>query len=193
MKFSSHEIKHSHPDIISSFEQANLQINKADTMFQMIRKYMPYVNATQEKLSKLKPKEQGIVAQLSDMFSDKVTLIQQINLKRMFDEGITMALGTDAGNPGTLHGGSMLIEMMAWRQAGIPLEAILSAATLNNAKVTKDEHEIGSVEVGKFADLIILSKNPLAAVENFKSINTVIKQGNVLTIEAIEKHLIELN
>jgi imidazolonepropionase-like amidohydrolase len=192
LEFSSHELKHSNSDVTNSFEQANAQIEKADQMFNMIRKYMPYVDATPEKMEKLTPQQQNVVSQLSDMFSNKVIMVQQQNLKRMFDGGVTLALGTDAGNPGTLHGGSMLIEMKAWRQAGIPLDAILSAATINNAKVTKKDHLLGSIEVGKLADLIILDKNPLAAVENFSSINAVIKHGNVLTMKAINKHLTEL-
>jgi len=192
IEFSPHEIRHTHPDVINSFEEANLQIDKADKMFQLIRKHMPYVGAAPEELAKLDARAQSIVNQLADMFSTKVIKVQQENLKRMFDEGITLALGTDAGNPGTVHGGSMLIEMMAWRQAGIPLDAILSAATINNAKVTKDDGQLGSIEVGKYADLIILDKNPLVAVENFSSINTVIKHGNVLAIETIDKHVSEL-
>lgn len=60
-----------------------------------------------------------------------------------------------------------------------PLEA-LKTATLNPARYFGMEAELGSIEEGMWADLIILNSNPLDDIRNTKEIHTVIRQGNVL-------------
>lgn len=53
----------------------------------------------------------------------------------------------------------------------------LQMATINNAIALGIDNEFGTVEKGKKADLIILSKNPLADLENLKSIDRIVKEG----------------
>ncbi|WP_020400277.1 amidohydrolase family protein [Kordiimonas gwangyangensis] len=191
LTFSSHEHKLAHPDILASFDTAAAQPEKAGMMVQMIRKYMPYVDAGAADVAKLSPQEQAIVGQLRGFFSRQLTLIQRANLKRMYDAGVTLALGTDAGNPGVVHGASMLTEMTEWQHAGLPLPTIFKAATLNGAKVMKMEAFMGSIEVGKWADFMVLDANPLKSLESYSSVAGVVKHGSYMSAAQLTDRLEE--
>jgi imidazolonepropionase-like amidohydrolase len=102
------------------------------------------------------------------------------NLKRVHDAGIPIAMGTDAGNIGTLHGPSVFREMTLMQEAGLtPLE-VLRAATLGGAIAMGMERTLGEVEAGRAADLVILDADPLADVRNLERIDRVIRAGQVL-------------
>src|SRR5262245_41816010 len=88
------------------------------------------------------------------------------NLKKLWDAGITVAMGTDAGNIGTLHGPSVFREMALMVQAGLTPAQVLATATVGGATMLGRERDLGSVEPGKLADLVILTDDPLASVEN---------------------------
>ena len=105
------------------------------------------------------------------------------NLQKIWDEGITVAMGTDAGNIGTLHGPSVFREMSIMTQAGLtPLE-VLRSATTNGAKATG--REVGALRPGKLADVLILDADPLANIENLSRIYRVIKDGRVYSPEEL--------
>ncbi len=93
-------------------------------------------------------------------------------------EGFLIA-GTDS--PGAaLPGWSLHQEMQFFVEAGIsPMEA-LKSATLNNAKLINQDHLLGTLETGKFADLLILDGDPLQDITNTEKIHRVIKNGMVL-------------
>jgi len=88
-------------------------------------------------------------------------------------------MGTDAGNIGTLHGPSIFREMQMMRDAGLTMPEILLSATVNGAKVMGMERDIGTVEPGKLADLIILDADPLAKVDNLSHVYRTVKGGVV--------------
>jgi imidazolonepropionase-like amidohydrolase len=102
------------------------------------------------------------------------------NVKRVQDAGITVAMGTDAGNPLTLHGPSVFDEMERYQAAGLSPIQVLTAATLNGARAMGREKDIGTIEVGKFADVVILNANPLEDIRNLRKISMVIKDGKVV-------------
>lgn len=105
------------------------------------------------------------------------------NLRKVWDEGIPVAMGTDAGNIGTLHGPSVFREMAIMTQAGLtPLE-VLRSATTNGAKAMG--RDVGGLAPGKLADVVILDADPLASVENLSRIHRVIKDGKVYSPEEL--------
>jgi imidazolonepropionase-like amidohydrolase len=107
------------------------------------------------------------------------------NLRRVHAAGVTVALGTDAGNVGTPHGPAVFREMELMREAGLSNAAILTAATLHGARLLGRERELGTVEAGKLADLLILDADPLADVGNLAAIHRVVKGGAVFTPEEL--------
>jgi imidazolonepropionase-like amidohydrolase len=111
--------------------------------------------------------------------------IMLANLKRVQAAGICVAAGTDAGNPGTLHGPSLHREFELMRDGGLTPAEILRAATFGAARVMGREKELGTLEVGKLADLLVLDADPLADVVNLRRIHSVVKGGVVLDPEQL--------
>ena len=102
------------------------------------------------------------------------------NLKRVQDAGITVAMGTDAGNPGTLHGPSVYREMDLMHQAGLTPMQIIVDATRNGADAMGRLKEFGTLEAGKSGDLVILDADPTSDIDNVRRVSRVIKHGNVV-------------
>ena len=70
--------------------------------------------------------------------------------------------------------------LKAMDQKGLnPMENLL-AATRNIARAYKVDKDLGTLEKGKIADLLILDKNPLKNVENYRNIHLVMKEGKVV-------------
>jgi imidazolonepropionase-like amidohydrolase len=107
--------------------------------------------------------------------------IAMINVKKIHDFGIGLALGTDSGNLGLLHGASVHKEIALLHEAGIPPMDIIVAATRNAAKIAGKESEIGTLETGKRADLVILDRDPLADIRNVSFIQDVMKGGRLFS------------
>jgi len=104
------------------------------------------------------------------------------NLKRVFDAGIPVALGTDAGNPLTLHGASVFMELEAMQAAGLAPRDVLVAATRNAARALGGGLDsTGTVTAGSVADLLVLDADPLADVRHFREIALVVRGGEVYT------------
>ncbi|MBL8629137.1 MAG: amidohydrolase family protein, partial [Rhodospirillaceae bacterium] len=94
------------------------------------------------------------------------------NIKRLYKAGAVLALGTDRAFGPAVHQ-----ELEYLVQAGVPPFDCIKIATLNAAIYLAKENEMGSVEVGKLADLLLLDADPSQDVRNFRAINTVIKDG----------------
>src|SRR4029453_4089118 len=108
--------------------------------------------------------------------------------KLMLQERISLILGSDTpagdgfGNPPGLNG---RLEMQAWAENGAPPMRILRAATLDNATVLGIADEVGSIQVGKRADFLLLARNPLADVSAYDSIETIILDGQPIARETL--------
>jgi imidazolonepropionase-like amidohydrolase len=86
--------------------------------------------------------------------------------------------------------GSSLHEELAWLvDAGLrPMEA-LQAATRNAAVFMGKLDTLGTLEKGKFADMVLLDRNPLDDIRNTRTINAVVVRGKVLSKGDLEKQL----
>ena len=108
------------------------------------------------------------------------------NLKRIHAAGIPIAMGTDAGNPLTLHGPSVYAEMEAMERAGMAPLDVLVAATRNAALAMGAGERFGTIESGKGADLLVISKDPAVTVRNLRNIRFVVRGGVVRSIEELQ-------
>jgi len=111
--------------------------------------------------------------------------ISAANLKRLHDAGVIVAMGTDAGNPLTLHGPSVYGEMEAMQRAGLSPAQVVVAATRGAALAMRRDKDLGTVEKGKIADLLVLDADPLADVANFRKLRSVIRGGVMRSIEEL--------
>jgi imidazolonepropionase-like amidohydrolase len=102
--------------------------------------------------------------------------------------GVRLALGTDAGMPAVFHGLAVHRELELLVRAGLtPTEALRAATAVAAAKLGA-EARLGTVEVGKEADLVVLRDSPLEDIRNTRGIELVIKRGSLfdpaeLTVE----------
>jgi imidazolonepropionase-like amidohydrolase len=113
----------------------------------------------------------------SEKNTNQLEATMKDNLKKVFDEGIPIAVSTDAGNPGTLHGVSIFDEMEAMQDAGIPARDIIVMATKNGAATMGRIQDFGTLEKGKLANLIIMDVDPSADIANMRSITHVMRGG----------------
>ncbi|MGB5819686.1 MAG: amidohydrolase family protein [Saonia sp.] len=116
---------------------------------------------------------------LDEISIGKIFLPKVEDIQKLIDKGMNLTLGTDAGNSFNFHGYSLHEEMQLLQMGGMQPMEILKMGTLNAAKMLKVDEELGSIEVGKIADMVLLDKNPLEAVKNTLAIHTVIKNGKV--------------
>jgi imidazolonepropionase-like amidohydrolase len=99
------------------------------------------------------------------------------NLKRVAEAGIPIAMGTDAGNPLTLHGPSVYAEMEAMAAAGLTPMEVLVASTRGGALAMGREKDLGTVEKGKLADLLVVAGDPTENVANLRKVKYVVRGG----------------
>ena len=88
--------------------------------------------------------------------------------------------GTDTPCPYVPPGFSLHQELELLVEAGLPPAAALQTATIQGARVLKQGANLGSIEAGKLADLVILDADPSADIRNTRKINRVVRGGCVL-------------
>lgn len=108
-----------------------------------------------------------------------VDAVMAANLVRVAAAGITIAAGSDAGNIGTIHGPSLHRELELMVEAGLTPAQVLVAATRGSAAAMGRLQDLGTVEAGKLADMVILNGDPTADITNSRKIDRVIKGGMV--------------
>ena len=97
--------------------------------------------------------------------------------KRALDAGVKMALGSDIRPLSE----AALLEMCLWvRDGATPFQAI-QAATRNAAEMCGVGDELGTIETGKLADLIVVADNPLVDIQNIRKLILVIKDGRIVS------------
>jgi imidazolonepropionase-like amidohydrolase len=107
-------------------------------------------------------------------------------------EGVRFLVGTDLAAPLT-YPGSSVHEELAWLvKAGLtPMEALV-AGTRNGAEAVGRLGDLGTIEKGKLADLVLLDASPLAEIASTQKIAAVIANGRLLRREALDRLLAQV-
>jgi imidazolonepropionase-like amidohydrolase len=104
--------------------------------------------------------------------------------KKALDAGVKMALGSDIRPLKD----AALLEMGLWVKDGATPWQTLLAATKNAAAVCGAADDLGTVEVGKLADLIVVSANPLDDINNVRRLLLVLKEGRIVSDKRDHAH-----
>lgn len=115
-----------------------------------------------------------------------LAFLQEITLK-LYQAEVTLLIGSDSGVLLSPHGLATHKEMELLQQAGLPIIAILRAATVNAAKALGREKQLGQIAVGYNADLILSDQNPLEDLKTLQHPDFVIKHGQLFSREALEQ------
>ena len=124
-----------------------------------------------------------------DVNAKKVFQKQVAIVGAMQRAGVPLLAGTDTGNPFCFPGFSLHEELALMVIGGLTPSEALRAATLNPARFLGLEKTLGTIEPGKFADLVLLDADPLADIRNTQRINAVISNGRLLDRKALNKML----
>jgi hypothetical protein len=115
------------------------------------------------------------VQRYADSFRKVLALVRMLH-----DAGVTIVPGTDA-----LSGFSLHRELELYVEAGIPPAEVLRMATLGSAQVMKRNGELGTVEPGKLADLILIDGDPVARIADVRRVTLTVKDGVVFDPAAV--------
>jgi imidazolonepropionase-like amidohydrolase len=171
-----------------------------ETLRKLVQRHIPvsvipvtrrYLDAELENLAKNPPKAGHTWPEFQKL--------ARINQTHMIKAGVTLLLSTDGGlaNPALVAESShppidpMYIgeghfnALVSLEEQGMAPMDILKAATINIARAYKVDGSLGTLEVGKLADLLILTRDPLASARNYRSIETVIKEGRAVDRDAL--------
>jgi imidazolonepropionase-like amidohydrolase len=103
--------------------------------------------------------------------------IEMKNLKTLADAGVRYGFGTDTGVPGRFQGYFEHVELARMVDAGLtPMQALVAAT--GNAAEFLGAKDLGTLQAGKWADLVVLQRDPLADINNSRTIESVYIAGN---------------
>jgi imidazolonepropionase-like amidohydrolase len=138
-----------------------------------VASFEPGINAAPFTLSS-KFRALGVPAADEAKFHERM----ETNLKvvgALYRAGVTIVPGSDTG----LLGYGLDRELELYVQAGMPPMAAIQSATIVPARVMKLDREVGSIEVGKRADLILVQGNPLEHISDIRRVVSVVANGRM--------------
>ena len=100
----------------------------------------------------------------------------QENFYKSYQAGVKIAYGTDSGV--SKHGNNAH-EAVLMVEAGMPEMEVLKSATINTADLLDMSSSIGTIEAGKYADIIAVSGSPLENIAELQNVGFVMKGGKV--------------
>jgi imidazolonepropionase-like amidohydrolase len=101
---------------------------------------------------------------------------------RAIKAGVPILAGSDAGNPVTFHGVSLIRELELLAQAGLPLGDVLKSAT-SRAADRLGQTTLGRVTAGAVADLVLLGSDPTEDVSAYRDLRAVFLGGRKLDLD----------
>lgn len=121
-------------------------------------------------------KTQNFMSEAIKQKAIRVGTDMQGNFAKAYKAGVKVAFGTDSG---VSHHGINAQEAVLMHKAGMPEMEVIKAATVNAADLLGMSDSIGSIEVGKSADIIAVDGSPLKDIKELLDVDFVMKEGKV--------------
>ena len=148
-------------------EQANMMVAKGLTYDPTLQRYTePYMDDNDKKST-------GGKYRMIPIFEKAVTMASNT-------KGLKITVGSGVDGATFPHGTQALESIALVKQAHIPSARVLQAVTMNNAEVLGWDKDIGSVEKGKYADLVAMPGDPVADITELQRIGFVMKGGKII-------------
>jgi imidazolonepropionase-like amidohydrolase len=112
--------------------------------------------------------------------TDREMFFRERGIKQFIESGAIMGMGTDSGTPMNFNTEALWREIKVHVDMGMSPQRAISAATRINARIIGRQNEIGTIEPGKLADIIVVQGDPLFNITALAHVETVVKDGVVL-------------
>ena len=126
--------------------------------------------------------DERVSATMPQHIHDRYTGLRDMriaNISLAHKLGVKIAMGTDVGTPGNHAGDNMQEPIMMVTHCSMSPAQTIYASTWNPACLLGREDKLGSIEVGKIADIIAVKENPLENIEILRNVDFVMKDGQV--------------
>jgi imidazolonepropionase-like amidohydrolase len=111
--------------------------------------------------------------------TDREMLYRERGVKQFIESGAVMGMGTDSGTPMNFHSEALWREIKVHVDMGMTPQRAIGAATRVNAQIIGRGRELGTIEPGKLADIIVVKGNPLFDIVALSNVEVVVKDGTV--------------
>jgi imidazolonepropionase-like amidohydrolase len=111
--------------------------------------------------------------------TDREMLFRERGVKQFIESGAVMGMGTDSGTPMNFHSEALWREIKVHVDMGMTPMRAIAAATRVNAQIIGKGRELGSIEPGKIADIIVVNGNPLFDITALSHVELVMKDGRI--------------
>jgi hypothetical protein len=128
-----------------------------------------------------KKEDSTTISRIKDQHNFHINIVRKLH-----EAGVNIVCGTDAGIGVTIPGFSIHQELKFYKEAGLSNYEVLQTATVNASKTHAFMHSMGTVEVGKIANLLLVDENPLIALSSLKNPTYVFIQGRKLNREVLD-------
>jgi len=146
---------------------------------------LPQINAYAPRYKRAQASVTNYMRNLYGDSAPKLEANELASLARMKRAGVLVGAGTDGG---TLQDGySVILEMIHFADAYGPYQALRSG-TIDAARITGVDKYLGSIEVGKIADMVVIKGDPLKNVADLYKVDTVIKDGRSYPLNELLSH-----
>lgn len=138
-----------------------------------------------------KKNDSTITSKIKEQHEFHLSIIKKLN-----DKGVNIVASTDAGIGVTVPGYAIHDELSLYKKAGLTNYDILKTATVNASKVHTVLNNIGTIEINKKANLLLLDNNPLKDLSTLKKPHTVFVNGTQLnrnTLDTFNKKAVDRN
>jgi len=118
--------------------------------------------------------------------TDRQMFFADADMKQWIESGAVVGMGTDSGTPMNFHIDALWREAKSFVDHGMSPQRVISALTRINSRIYGLPNEIGTIEAGKLADIMVVDGNPLFDIVALSRVETVVKDGVVWKKAGVE-------